>query len=278
MKDLDLDAVSALIRDVARQELLPRFGALGADGIRAKPSLEDPADIVTEADEAAERRLVAELTALLPASVAVGEEATGRDPAVRDALDHAEWVWLVDPLDGTKNFAAGRKWFGTMVTLCRRGEAVACWIHRPVPDETYAAERGAGAWLASAGRPGTTRLSGGSPPPGPLRGTAHLTFMPPDVRIHVERNVVTRSLGMVDSSMSAAWEYPALVTGLKDFNLYWRLLPWDHAPGALLLTEAGGAVRHPDGRPYRATDRDPFALAVREAAAWEETRALLLDP
>ena len=270
VKDLDLDAVAALVRDISRRELLPRFGALAEGDVRAKPSLEDPSDIVTEADEAAERALEPELLALLPGSVVVGEEATGRDPSVRDAVEHAQWAWLVDPLDGTKNFAAGRTTFGTMVTLCSRGDAVAAWIHLPVTDETLTAERGSGAWCA--GR----RLLAGPPPDGKLRGTVFTTFMPPDVRALVEPLASARTTH-VPALMSAAVEYTHLARGEKDFNLYWRLLPWDHAPGALLLTEAGGALRHPDGRAYRAADRDPFALAVRFADAWEETRAILLE-
>jgi fructose-1,6-bisphosphatase/inositol monophosphatase family enzyme len=275
MREIDLDAVTTLMREVAAREILPRFQSLASHEIHAKSLPEDPGDIVTDADEAAERALTTALLAMLPGSAAIGEEATARDSTVRDVLETADRAWLIDPLDGTKNFASGIPAFGTMVALCERGDAVASWIHLPLTGQTYVAELGSGAFLDG------TRLVVPAPPPPsrdgdvPLAGTPHTKFMPPDVRHVVESNAALH-VRSVPSSMCAAVEYPDLVHGRKDFNCYWRLLPWDHAPGALLLTEAGGAVRHSDGRPYRAADRDPLAIAVRHASMWERARAAML--
>jgi fructose-1,6-bisphosphatase/inositol monophosphatase family enzyme len=70
----------------------------------------------------------------------------------------------------------------------------------------------------------------------------------------------------VEGTSSSCTEYTALSRGVKDFVVYHRLHPWDHAPGALILTEAGGACRHPDGSPYRIADASQPTLLVRHAA------------
>ena len=66
-----------------------------------------------------------------------------------------------------------------------------------------------------------------------------------------------------------------LCLGLKDYVLYYRLLPWDHAPGALIVREAGGVVRHPDGRDYDLFDKSESTLLSPDEGTWRRTRAEL---
>jgi fructose-1,6-bisphosphatase/inositol monophosphatase family enzyme len=82
--------------------------------------------------------------------VVVGEEATAADPAVLRRLPEAELAFVVDPVDGTANFAAGLPLFGCMATTMVRGEVVAAWIHDPLGDDTAIALRGEGAWIELA--------------------------------------------------------------------------------------------------------------------------------
>ena len=67
----------------------------------------------------------------------------------------------------------------------------------------------------------------------------------------------------------AAHEYTELASGRKDYAHYYRLMPWDHAPGALLLREAGGVVRHPDGREYDVLDLRESTLASPDEPTWQ---------
>ena len=139
----ELVTLAALLRDAARREIMPRFRNLGADGVRHKAG---PLDPVTEADEAAERLITAEILRWFPGSVVVGEEATSADPSCLERLVGADLAFVVDPVDGTANFAAGLPLFGVMAAAIVRGEVVAAAIHDPVTDDTALAVRGEGAW------------------------------------------------------------------------------------------------------------------------------------
>ncbi|MFM7366066.1 MAG: inositol monophosphatase family protein [Cuspidothrix sp.] len=141
------DDVALLLRTASRAEILPRFRRLGADAVRSKTG---PLDLVTDADEAAERVITAGLEKLFPGCVVVGEEATAVDPSLLGRLADADLAFVVDPVDGTANFAAGVPLFGCMAAAIRRGEIIGAWIHDPLGDDTAMALRGQGAWLADA--------------------------------------------------------------------------------------------------------------------------------
>ena len=105
-----------------------------------------PHDLVTEADEAAERWLTEAMGRWFPSAVVIGEEATSADPTRLRLLADADLAIVVDPIDGTSNYAAGLPLFGVMAAVVRRGEVVAAAIHDPVGDDTALALRGEGAW------------------------------------------------------------------------------------------------------------------------------------
>lgn len=270
---LDPGAIGSLIREIAAEEILPRFRALSPAEVHQKASESDPLDIVTEADLATERRLARALTDALPGSRVVGEEAASADPRLllEEASPSATPVWWLDPLDGTKNFAAGEPHFGTMLALTRHGETLAAWLHLTVDDRLYVAERGAGAF-----RDGVRLRSDAAPAPADRpRGTLYTKHMPAPLRDRVESRARDRLLH-VAAPGSAIIEYTALAEGRKDFAIYHRLLPWDHAPGVLLLEEAGGRVLHSDGSRYSTALRSGPMVAARIAALAEAIRATIL--
>jgi fructose-1,6-bisphosphatase/inositol monophosphatase family enzyme len=269
VRGVDAAEIGALIRTVAREELGPRFRRLDAAQVFAKATVTDPDDIVTEADLAVERRLGDELRARLPGSVVVGEEAASTTPALLAALTGEAPVWIVDPLDGTRNFAAGKEAFGSMVALARGGATRMAWIYLFAEDALFVAEAGAGAF--ENGR----RLEA-APPDAAARstGTVYTRHMPPPLRAATEARAregftLARPVGC------AAVEYARLMRGEKEFVVYFRLLPWDHAPGGLLLTEAGGAARRLDGVTYGPTDASQPLLLTRHASIWEPVRSAL---
>jgi fructose-1,6-bisphosphatase/inositol monophosphatase family enzyme len=236
------DRVAAVLSLVIEEELLPRFRALRAQDIFRKASTGDPEDVVTVVDQRVEARLTSALVELLPGSIVVGEEAVHARPALLDALAGQAPVWVVDPLDGTKNFARGDDRFGVMVALVERGTVRAGWIALPVTGRMFVAEAGSGTFADGV----RLRCSPSAEPP---RGTLYTAFMPHPLASDVDRRMDGR-FTPVPPAGSAAIEYTAVAQGSKDFAIYYKLEPWDHAAGALLIAEAGGCLHDLEGRPY----------------------------
>jgi fructose-1,6-bisphosphatase/inositol monophosphatase family enzyme len=270
VRAVDPERVAELLRAAAREEILPRFRRLAAGEIHVKATEGDPTDVVTEADFAAERRLTPEVRALVAGSVVVGEEAAHADPRILRALDGDGPVWVVDPVDGTRNFAAGSERFGSMLALVVRGVTVMSWIHLPCEDATFVAESGAGATLDGR-RFRADDAAVADPPAGTVYGRIS---MPKEEFARLESRAA--ATGRAQPYLgSAAVEYTSMLRGRKDYLVYHRLLPWDHAPGALLVDEAGGRVRHADGDAYAPRHRDRTLLAARTASAWDAAHAAL---
>jgi fructose-1,6-bisphosphatase/inositol monophosphatase family enzyme len=265
-----VDLLGFLLEEVAETEILPHFGCLAPGESVPKPNPKDPDDLVTVADRAAEKVLERRLCELLPGSLAVGEEAYAMNPELLRALGGEQPVWVVDPLDGTKNFAQGRGPFGTMVALVKLREILVSAIYLPLERELYQAELGSGTTRNGS------RLPRPQPESGSRSGAIYDRFMPPELArtlwAHAPSHAVPGTGGC------AAFEYTELVCGRKDFVLYYRLFPWDHAPGALILREAGGAVRHPEGREYEVLDEDSLTLSVARAGSWNTISADLFGP
>jgi fructose-1,6-bisphosphatase/inositol monophosphatase family enzyme len=270
MRTVDPELVADILRAAARDEILPRFRRLAAHQIHVKATEGDPNDVVTEADLAMERRITPELLALLPGSLVVGEEAVAADADVVRSLESDGAVWLVDPVDGTKNFAAGSESFGTMLALVVRGETVMSWIYLPCEDAMFVAESGAGATLNSR-RLAAVDTEAPATPAGTVYGRIS---MPPDELARLESRAA--ATGRVRPHLgSAAIEYTTMLRGGKDYVVYHRLLPWDHAPGAFLVSQAGGKVLHADGDAYRPRRRNHTLLAARTPRAWNAAHAAL---
>src|SRR5690606_16560230 len=128
-----------ILRDAAKTEIVPRFRRLDEGMVRTKTSA---IDLVTEADEGAERVITGALRAEESGLMVVGEEAVAGDPSLLDAALGAENVVYVDPVDGTANFAAGLPLFAVMGALVRGGETVAGAIYDPMGDDVIVAEKG----------------------------------------------------------------------------------------------------------------------------------------
>jgi fructose-1,6-bisphosphatase/inositol monophosphatase family enzyme len=255
-----IDRVTHIVRGVAHDFVMPSFHALRPEDILAKHTPDDPDDIVTLADRATERRLVEALDGLVPGAVFVGEEAACENPSLVDVLFTGQPAWVIDPIDGTKNFARGKPGFGVMVALVEGGATRASWIALPALATMLVAEAGRGTLLNDAAPP-HHRI------PGRPRGTVHDRLMPPATASKVGQALRDR-FDALPSSGAAAVEYAALVRGDKDFVIYYRLLPWDQLPGALAVVEAGGAAIHLDGRSYtpRSSDQVTILAASPELA------------
>jgi fructose-1,6-bisphosphatase/inositol monophosphatase family enzyme len=261
----DSDRVARLIAEAAAAEIMPRFEKLGAGDVSEK----GPGDLVTVADTESERVLTAALGALLPGSLVVGEEAVAADRGVLAALAGEDPVWLIDPVDGTANFAAGIPMFAVIVALVRRGETVMGWIHDPVRRATAHAERGAGAWCE-----GKRLKVAPSSPPGAMSGALN----PRLGNRRLARKIAGRS-NLIGSSFNfrcAGQEYMALAGGKAHFALYQRLHPWDHAAGQLLHAEAGGYSALLDGSPYSPRKGEGGLLLTPDRTSWRALHEILI--
>jgi fructose-1,6-bisphosphatase/inositol monophosphatase family enzyme len=259
--------VEGLLREVSAAIIMPRFQRLAAGEIVEKT----PGELVTIADRESEIRLDAGLRALLPGSVVVGEEAVAADPATIERLSMDAPVWLIDPVDGTANFAAGRAPFGVMVALVRGGETVAGWIFDPLDNTMAVSERGAGAFVDGV----RLRTSPANVAWGDLRGAALSRFFTPTERANIMK--ASAGLGaLLPGFNCAAREYVEIASGRQHFAAFRRVLPWDHAPGVLLVLEAGGTALKLDGRAYVPADTSPGLLMAQNAPMWREVRGRLL--
>src|SRR4051812_34363981 len=128
----DARSVANILRDAAQAEILPRFRGEIAQEIRQKSS---SFHLVTDADEAAEVAIAAALRREFPGCTVVGEEASARDPVLLETLSEADLTFVVDPIDGTKNFSAGLPLFGVMAAAVWHGEIIAGVILDPIRDD-----------------------------------------------------------------------------------------------------------------------------------------------
>ncbi len=268
----DLGRLAALLRAAARAEIMPRWRRLQPHQVRAKTG---PLDLVTDADEAAERMIASGLERLFPGCVVVGEEAASADPDLLGRLAGAELAFVVDPVDGTSNFAAGLPLFGTMAAAIVHGEIVAGVIHDPVGDDSALALRGGGAWIEAADGTRHDLRVAAAAPVADMSGAAAWRHLPDRMRATLCRNLprVAASFDL----RCAAHQYRLAAGGHCHYLIYNRMMPWDHAPGWLLHREAGGYSARLDGSDYTPMDTSGGLLCAPDAPSWQALRAALLD-
>ena len=234
--------VEDLLRHVAEQEILSRFGQLQRHEIQSKLR---PGDVVTIADLEAERRLVEGLSKLLPSSAVIGEEDCFRNPKVLDRLDGDLPVWVIDPLDGTNNFAKGKPCFAMICALIEGGETQMGWIYDPIAGVCATTRRGEGVYLSGQKvvieAPDNLDQMTGSLGDGTRK---RLEQRKEDGEANMPLHLLRYHC--------CGREYLDMLVGKIHFALYGgRLMPWDHAAGTLMVEEAGGYARiREDKSPY----------------------------
>lgn len=269
----DLATLDSILREASVADIMPRFRRLAEGDVRSKTG---PLDLVTEADEAAERRITASLAHAFPGSVIVGEEATSADPSLLDSLGAADLAFVVDPVDGTSNFAWGMPLFGCMAAAISKGQVIGAVIHDPIVGMSAMALAGGGAWNEEAdGRRHALKVA--DPVPlGQMSGAINWRFLPEPHRSRAgqRQDRVAASYGY----RCAAHEYRLIANGHSHYLLYGKLMPWDHAPGWLLHQEAGGYSAQFDGSPYSPTKTAGGLICTPDEASWHALhRALLGD-
>jgi fructose-1,6-bisphosphatase/inositol monophosphatase family enzyme len=254
---IDIDAVTILMREAARLTILPRYRRLQLHEIIEK----SPGELVTAADREAEAILSDSLPGLLPGSRVIGEEGCAASPQLLAEAGEG-LVWLLDPLDGTANFAAGAPPFAVMLALLEHGVPIASWMLDPLSNHVCTALVGGGAWLNGD----RVEVGAAVPDLGKLRGALISHFMSEELQGRIRERLA--AVTHLPKLMCSGAEYPAVAFGERQLSLFWRTLAWDHVPGTLFLTEAGGHVSRLDGTHYRWNDgREGLIIAQNPGVA-----------
>ncbi len=263
----DINALALLLSQAAEVEIRPRFRALAEGDVRAKTSA---IDLVTEADEAAERFIKAGMEAVLPGALFVGEESVAADPSLLPKLAEADLAVVIDPIDGTFNFAAGVPLYGVMASVVAGGETIAGVIYDPMGDDFVLAEKGAGAWQTGGHRP-AIRLKAAAPVDlVDMTGMASTGFLPQDRRARVMANLA--KVAFASNYRCAAHEYRTFAAGHLHYLMYNKLMPWDHLAGTLISQEAGAYAARFDGSPYKPRHVEGGLLLAPDRDSWEMMR------
>lgn len=253
-----------LVRRAARAEIMPRFRSLDAGEIDTK---KDENDLVTAADIAAEAMITRGLQIAFPHALVVGEEAVAKNPDLLKGIAEAELCFIIDPVDGTWNFAKGMPLFGTIIAVCRFGQPVLGLIYDPVGNDLIVTDNTSPAqWQARSGRRHPIATAQAKPLD-KMTGYMHIRLMPPEDRALMWSKVGV--LGYVATLRCSAHEYRLLATGAADFLLSGHLNCWDHAAGVLLCQQAGGKAAMLDGSDYNAAMTSGYLLCASCDEVWD---------
>lgn len=251
-------ALESVVREVARTVTMPRY----LSAVRAQKA---DGSALTEADELTQRALAERLPEVFEAPI-LGEEMSAADQAEvwRASQDG---LWVVDPVDGTTNFANGIPLFGLSVAYLVGGQTQFGVVYNPIADEAYYGAAGAGAWLNGKRLPLRRSVA---VLPQAVAG-ADLKRLPPAVAAHLAVHSPCFSLRNFGSS---ALEWCFVAAGRLDVYLHGGQMVWDYAVGRLLVAEAGGMASGLDGQPLTP---DPSAKQAVVVAASPILHAQWLD-
>jgi fructose-1,6-bisphosphatase/inositol monophosphatase family enzyme len=256
-----------ILRRAARTEIMPRFRNLTPADISTKSG---PHDLVTAADLAAEAMITRALAIAFPGALIVGEEAVAQDPSLLDKIADAPFAFILDPVDGTANFAHGLATFGIILAVTRFGIPAFGVIYDPVHDDWVIADDSSAARLERPiGAPRTLRASMGNQVEN-LSGYIALSNFPVELRAKVAATMP--GFSRVNSLRCSAHEYRMIAQGHADFMLSSTLYPWDHAAGALISARAGAHVEMLSGGPYDAGLSSGYLLVAPDKATWNRLK------
>ncbi|MBJ6801845.1 inositol monophosphatase family protein [Geomonas propionica] len=225
-------------------------------------SFKGEVDIVTEVDRACEEMIVSRIRSAYPGHSFLAEENLYAD-------GDPSWRWVIDPLDGTTNYAHGFPWFCVSIALEREGELTLGVIYHCMMEELFTTTLGGGAFLNGAPIHVSSRQ--------PLRQSLIATGFPYDVARGNEnnfRNFFELQLAArgVRRAGAAALDLAYVAAGRLDGYWECKLKPWDVAAGALLVREAGGMVTNHKGEPHRIDDH---RILATNGLIHEEIESLL---
>ena len=262
-----MGAIAVRVRRAARAEIMPRFRALAAGDIKTKTS---PVDLVTEADTAAEAMIARAIKIAFPGALVVGEEATSADPSLLAQIEDAPLAFIIDPVDGTWNYAHGLALFGVILAVTQFGRPAFGLIYDPVGDDWVIADDESNARMERPGGSSRKLHASKGKPLEALTGYVPLHLFKSE---NIPKMAAALPQFMRTESLScSAHEYRMVAQGHSDFLLTAQLSPWDHAAGALICERAGAHVEMLDGAPYTAARHAGHLLVAPDHVTWNRLK------
>jgi len=204
-------------------------------------SRKGPGDFVSEVDHAAEAAIIDTLLTAYPGHAILAEES-GRARGAKDS----DYVWIIDPLDGTTNFLHGLPTYAISIALAFRGKVEQAVVYDPARNDLFMASKGRGAFLNDK----RLRVSRRTQLADALLGTGFPFRAGDDFEQYIDvlRTLMPACAGLRRPG-AAALDLCYVAAGWYDGFFEWGLSPWDAAAGALIVTEAGGLVGNFTGEP-----------------------------
>jgi myo-inositol-1(or 4)-monophosphatase len=214
----------------------------------------DGQGFATQADLASEEYLISKLKSLIPGASFIAEESGG------SAIE-SDYCWVIDPLDGTTNFAHGLSYFCISVALTYKNEPVFGVIYQPTQQELFYAQKGTGAWLNDK-RLRVSEL----PLEKSLMGLGHVypkgkgqNPLQESMKAIVKQVYAIRHFG------AAALDIAHVAAGRLDGSVFTRLKWWDAAAGIVILSEAGGFISDFQGKHYDSKSQSFIGINTLES-------------
>jgi myo-inositol-1(or 4)-monophosphatase len=227
-------------------------------------------DLVTEVDRGSEKMVRTLLKTYFPTHAFLGEENVDEDNDTD--IENAEYVWIIDPLDGTTNYVHAFPFFAVSIALAHKGEVIVGVVYDPIHDEMFVAEKGKGAYLRGMPMHVSDEVE--------LSGSLLATGFPADqgknlIANMADLNALAPKVRSIRAGGSAALHLAYVAAGR--LSGYWEvgLKPWDIAAGALLVQQAGGRITARSGMPYKLTTSDIFATNGKIHQELQDTFAML---
>lgn len=271
MSDSDyglIDHVSALMIEASETLIMPLYQNLSADDIATKSS---DTDFVTIADREAEFWLLPRLSMLLDDVFVVGEESISDEPALERQIPK-NLSFVVDPIDGTRNFVNGAEHFCSMISLIDHGEPLISWILRPLKNDIIVGVAGEGNFHQKLGNDKQLSEWHKITRDTPRRtlqdmiGTGGIKGLNGQMREAVRAQL--RALNGRRLIGSAGCEAALLAFGEHDYLMHAKTTSWDHSPVDIIARQAGlVSYALPSGKPF--SPHDPAAILVApDDASW----------
>lgn len=265
LSEQQLTQLKSNITEIARPLVHEHYRHLQTNDVHTKTS---PTDLVTVVDQDIERQLTKRLRGQYPQAMIIGEEAVSQNPQLLDSLDNAELTFVIDPIDGTWNFAHGMSVFGVMVAVISDGLCQHALLYDPIINDWQQATLGQGAFYEdSSGKQSPIHVSDRNGL-AQLRGFVPLCNFNQAMQLHIAPQLA--GFARIMEFGCSCFEYRLLNDGAADFIIAPDPKVWDHAPGQLILSEAGGYSCFSDGEAYRPGRNRGILLAANSQQNWQE--------
>jgi fructose-1,6-bisphosphatase/inositol monophosphatase family enzyme len=266
-----LEYITSILVDVNDKIILYYFNNLSPNDINTKTASDD---FVSVADKKSEDFITNKLFKFLDITKIIGEESAFINKENYLSLLNEPLLWVIDPIDGTKNYIKGNRNFCSMISLVQDNYPIASFIYQPLERELIYAFKGHGSYKLNVNTKISTKLKIEINPRTEIIGSGGTKGIPDDFRKSILFNLRTYTKRLFIGS--AGVETVMMATNKIQFIFHGRVTPWDHSPFHLITKEAGGCV-------YMAQSREDFnilskgpILAAANNDIWTEIREIVI--